>query len=304
MKISIKDTIIEGARKVSYNTKFVWLLLASNLAFAFILSTPIYFILTDNLGSSLLSQRLLHNFDIMWYIQLRSLYENTFGAIPIVIYAVVAVYSLIQTFFLGGLITIFNTPKKNHFVDFFYGCVKYWFRFTKVLIVSLLFFVAAFIFNDYLGDFIGWVFKDYDALIYDFIFRSLRYVLLIFLIGIISGFSDYIKTSMVIDENNGLFKSIGKVIILLRQNFSKIFSVYLFVAVIGALGAVVYNVVERFIPDYPHYFLILTFFLQQMLIIFRLLIRMLFCSTEVILYKDLSAEVVSAEVEEQNLGEL
>ena len=72
------------------------------------------------------------------------------------------------------------------------------------------------------------------------------------------------------------------------------------VAVFGAIGAIIYNLVRVTIPETPFYFLIVSFILQQMLIIFRLLIRMLFYSTEVILFNDLIAEVISPKVNKAN----
>ena len=71
---------------------------------------------------------------------------------------------------------------------------------------------------------------------------------------------------------------------------------------IGAIGAVIYNIVSGTIPKAPFYFLILSFILQQTLIIFRLLIRMLFFASEVNVYKDLSAEEISPNVKEENIG--
>ena len=65
------------------------------------------------------------------------------------------------------------------------------------------------------------------------------------------------------------------------------------VSVIGALGAVIYNLMIIYVPRAPYYFLILTFILQQLLIIFRLSITMFFYATEVFLFKDQDAEVIS-----------
>ena len=71
-----------------------------------------------------------------------------------------------------------------------------------------------------------------------------------------------------------------------------VFVTFLIVSIIGALGAIVYNIVAIFIPRSPFYFLILTFILQQMLIIFRLAITMLLYATEVYLFKDQDAEII------------
>jgi hypothetical protein len=129
----------------------------------------------------------------------------------------------------------------------------------------------------------------------DFILKGLRYILLVFMIGVVTLLSDYSKISLAVRDKTKLFRELYMAIIFIKNHFNKVFTVFLIVAVIGALGVLVYNVIGKFIPRTPSYFLVLSFVLQQMLIIFRLLIRMLFCSTEVILYKDLSAEEIRLE---------
>ncbi|MEW6193674.1 MAG: hypothetical protein AB1521_00785 [Bacteroidota bacterium] len=291
----IKQILIQGTRSVFYNSKLVFLLWAFNAASALILTTPFLQVLLDNLSNSLISDSLSQNFDYIWYIQFKRIYELQFEHLPLSIYSVVAIYTLLQTFFLGGLISIFNGPKKNHIVDFFYGGVKYFFRFVKVLFVSLIFFVIAFKINDYLGELITYLFKDSENVKADFVLKGLRYILLVFFIGVITIISDYTKVALALGDKTKILIGTYNAFIFLKNNFMKIFSVFLIVSIIGAVGVILYNLIGRFIPRTPYYFLVLSFILQQMLIIFRLLVRMLFCATEVSLYKDLSADVVNVE---------
>jgi hypothetical protein len=165
----------------------------------------------------------------------------------------------------------------------------------KILLVSLLFFAAAFKINDYLGELITWIFKNSENVTADFILKALRYILLVFFIGVITMISDYSRVSLAVRDKSKALKEIYNAIKFIKNNFNKTFSLFLIVAVIGAVGVIVYNIVGRFIPRTPFYFLILSFILQQMLIIFRLLIRMLFYSTQVNLFKDLSADIVNVE---------
>lgn len=291
----IKQILIQGTRSVFYNSKLVFLLWAFNAASALILTIPFLQILLDSLDHSLISDSLSQNFDYTWFIQFKRVYELQFEHLPLSIYSVVAIYTLLQTFFLGGLISIFSNPDKNHIVDFFYGGVRYFSRFVKVLFVSLVFFVVAFKLNDYLGELITYLFKDSENIKADFALKALRYILLVFFIGVITIISDYTKVALAIGDKTKILIGTYNAFIFLKNNFVKIFSVFLFVAIIGALGVILYNLIGRFLPRTPYYFLILSFILQQMLIIFRLLVRMLFCATEVNLYKDLSADVVNAD---------
>lgn len=297
MILSIKQILLHGVRSVYHNARFVILMWAMNAASALVLAVPIYNILLDNLGASLTSDRLTINFDYMWYLQFRNLYSIQLDQLPLSIYFAVGLYALIQTFFLGGLISIFQNPDKNHTVDFFYGGVKYFLRFTKVLLISLLFFAAAFQINEYTGDLISLFFKNSENVVADFILKGLRYILLIFFIGIVTIVSDYSKVLLAVKDKNQILRECYNAVRFITTNFNKVFITFLIVAIIGALGSILYNIIGRFIPRTPFYFLSLSFFLQQMLIIFRLLVRMLFYSTEVALFNDLSADIVRAEAQ-------
>ena len=293
--MSFKNILLHGIRTVFHNKKFMILFWAFNTASALVLTAPIFSVLLDDLGRSMMSDRLAHGFDFLWYIQFRNIYEVQFSQVPLNIYFVVGVYVLIQTFFLGGLVSVFNSPGKNHTVDFFYGGVKYFSRFVKILLFSLLFFAIAFIVNDYLGSLITLLFKNSENVFFDFVFKALRYIFLVFFIGIVTLVSDYAKVSLAVKDKTDMLKEMYSTIIFLKKNFNKVFSIFLIVAVIGAAGVIVYNIIGKFIPRTPFYFLFLSFILQQMLIIFRLFVRMLFCSTEVNLFQDLNADIVKVE---------
>lgn len=300
MKIS--RIINNGLRAALKNYKLLILFWCTNAAMAFILSIPIYTMLVHELKNSLMSDKLASGFDYMWFIQFMNLHGGTINQLHLVILGVVGIYALIQTFYFGGLVAIFNRPKKNHISDFFYGGVRYWYRFVKVLLISLVFFAAAFKINDFLGDFITWIFINTDNAWYDFIIRSLRYVLLMFFIGIIAIISDYARIHLAVEEKNKVIMGIIVTMRFIKNNFETVFLVFLTVAVVGAIGALIYNIIDTYVPRTPFYLLILSFILQQLLIIFRLFVRMLFCSTEVFIYKDLNADVLSVEVNEATAG--
>ena len=299
---SIKNALVLGSRAVFRNAKFMILLWGINALAAFILSVPIYYLLIENLNNSLFSDQLALGFDFTWYLQFRNIYAFSIGEIPFMIYSLAGVYILVQIFFVGGMISIFNLPDKNHTVDFFFGGVKYWLRFTRVVLISLFLFMLVFSIHDYLGSLIEWGFANTENQMADFLIRLARYILLVFFIGIITIVSDYSKVFMAVQDSTKTFYSIYQAILFIKRNFNKVFTVFLIIAISGAAGAILYNLLEAFIPRTPYYFLVLSFIVQQMLIIFRLFIRMYFCATEVLLFKDLSADVVELKAKEQKVG--
>ncbi len=295
----VKEILTLGARTVYYNKKFVVLFWGMNALGALILTLPVYYILADNLNHSVLGHKLLNEYDFSWLLQIKYLYSKNIGQFPYLLYVLTGIYLLVQNFFIGGLISVFHNPQKNHMVDFFYGGVKYWLRFTRLLVVILILFFLVFKLNDYFGNLIGWYYADVENEMGDFLTRSFRYLLLIFIIGVLTVISDYTKISLVVNDRTKVLQELLGTLKITSRNFYKIFSVFLIVAVIGAVGAVFYNLIGIVIPTKPYYYLILLFVVRQMLIIFRLLIKMLFYSTEILLYKDLTAQVVEVKTEEK-----
>ncbi|MBU1095400.1 MAG: hypothetical protein KKB34_02880 [Bacteroidetes bacterium] len=300
--MTLQNVISQGFNLVRKNLKLLVLLWCTNAAMSIILSIPIYSMLFDNLNHSLLSDELSQGVNYLWFAQFMNIYKGTIAQMPLITYGVVGLYAVIQTFYFGGLIAVFNNPGKNHISDFFYGGVRLWYRFMKILLISLFFFTAAFKINDLLGNILTWLFSDYGYYLTDFILRSMRYILLIILIGLVTLISDYTKVGMGVEDKNDIFKSIVKTLLFVKQNYRIVFVVFLLVASFGAIGAIIYNLIDTLVPRSPFYFLLLTFILQQMLIIFRLTIRMLFCSTEVLIYSDSIAEYVKSEVKESTVG--
>ncbi len=294
--MKLKHILIKSFREVFYNSKFAILLWISNFLFAAILSMPVFFILQENLKHSSIASSLASEFNMVWYYQLRNIYSANFESIPMLIYAVIFVYSLIQNFFMGGLVTIFNNPKKNHFVDFFYGGVKFWYRFTKVFFLSVILLVFLFVGDNLVSRQMDYWFNNSERHQMDFFLNLLRYILLICIIGLIIILSDYTKVSLAVKDNSSVFREIKVVINLIRKNFGIMINSFFMISVISGAGVLVYNIIGRYIPVSPVYFLILSFFLQQMLVIFRLFNKMLFTASEIMIYKEITAEVISAEV--------
>lgn len=289
----IKTILKGGIRLVSKNKKYLLLLWGSNGVLALVIAIPIFSMLFDNLEHSLLSDELALNFNYMWYMQFRYLYENIFDKLPLLFYSVVGVNALIQTFYTGGLITVFNNPKKNHVSDFFYGGVKYWYRFMKVTLVTLALFTIIFLVNDLTGNWLTYLSQITNSVLLDLFTRSARYLILLILIGVITLITDYVNVNIALNDQKKVRKGFIETLKFIRKRFTLIITVFLIVSIMGGVGAVIYNVIVIFVPRSPFYFLILTFILQQLLIIFRLSITMLFSATEVFLYKDQNAEVIT-----------
>ncbi len=298
LNLSIKEILITGSRMVFAHRKFIILFWITNIVFAFALSLPLFSVLQQGLAHSLINSNLSLGFDYLWYVQFRHIYQNSLDAIPILLYAFAGVYVLLQLLYSGGLLAVFTNSKKNHVVDFFYGSVKYFIRFLKIAVfVGALYFVAISI-NVLIDYGIKQIFLEKENAFIEFAVQIFRYLFFLLLITIINIISDYTKVAIVVVDSTKLFRSLYKSFQFIKKNFVKVMTVYFIMLIFVAIGATVYNLVDSFVPKKPAYLLLLTFLIQQLLIIFRVLIRMYFYSTELLIFTDGEAETVSPAFEE------
>jgi len=288
----IREILKEGLHLVRKNWYYVFLLWGTNIVLSLVLTIPILAMLQDNLSHSLWSSKLALEVDYFWLMQFLNINENMFTKLPILFFSIVGINLLIQKLYQGGLIAVLSNPKKNHISDFFYSGVKFWYRFVKVTLIAIVL-LAIFLFIDSkLDSGIEYLNNIFNSVVLDLILRSIRYVILLFLIGVISIISEYTQIFLALKDSQKIRIAFKNIFQLMRKRFWVVLSTYLIVSIIGALGAIVYNVVAIYIPRSPFYFLILNFILQQMLIIFRLSITMFLYATEVYLFKDYDAEVI------------
>jgi len=288
----IKEILREGWRLVGRNSKYIFLLWGSNIVLSLVLTIPIFALLSDNLIHSTWSDSLALKLDYFWLIQFRHLNENLLGKLPVLFFSILALNLFIQKIYQGGLIGVFNNYKKNHISDFFYHGVKYWYRFMKISVIAISLLVLLFFVDSIIGEWITYLYEDLNSVLIDLVFRSINYLFLLFLLGVISILSEYTQIYLALNDSHDIWSGFVFILKFIKENFFLVFVTFLLVSILGAIGAIVYNVVAIFIPRSPFYFLILTFVLQQMLIIFRLSITMLLFATEVYLFKDKNAEII------------
>lgn len=295
---TLSSILLHGIDLVWNNLRFLWLFWLANIVFGVTLSLPFFYIADDSLKHSLLSTRIASGYDSDWLMQMYNTYKMSFEQFNFGLYGFIGIYLLLQLFFIGGLVSVFNNNNKNHYVDFFYGGVQFFWRFLKVLFVSLTFYIIGFTINAYVNDLLSDFFVKSEYKNFEFMLKALNFLSLLCFIAIVSIVSDYTKVSLAVFDRINVFKEIIVTLKFMKHNFFKVIMIFIIVASFGATFAIIYNVIEKFIPKNAIFFLFIAFVLQQILIILRLLIKMYFYSTQVLLYKELVAETVEVEIQE------
>ncbi|MHC1736672.1 MAG: hypothetical protein AB9882_01525 [Ignavibacteriaceae bacterium] len=297
-RLTIPQVITYGSRLAFRNLKFIPLIWFTNFAFAFALTLPVFSLFQESLAWSRMSDLIYREFDYIWLIQFLIHNERYLSVVPYTIFSVAGIYIIIQLFYGGGLLSVFINPSKNHHVDFFFGGVRHFYRFLKIAFIAFILYIIALLISDALSYLIKAIFAYSSLTWLEFILTLLRYLLFLLLIGVVSIISDYAKVVAVVTDTSSALRSILGAFRFIHKNFWRALSVFLILFLFLIIGVVVYNLVDGLIPRSPVWLILLTFIIQQLLIIYRTIIRLYVYSTEVVLFQDIIAELSDFEMEE------
>lgn len=284
----INTVLRMGTRIVFHNFKILLLMWVFNIAYSIIITYPIFQILKDDLNNSVISEILIYRLDYSWFVQFLIKYESFLTQIPFTIVSLSILYFFINTFFTGGLLSIYSDKEKNDIVDFFYGGVKNWTSLVKLNLLLLLFVILMFTANNYLEDLFSGLSKNL-IIVY---FQTIKYLLILFSLMFFVLFFDYMKIYAVLKKERKIKTLLKVTFQIFKNNFIVIGSVYLMVSLISLVLILFYHTGLILIPGWPYYFLILSFILQQIILFLRFFVRVLFYSTEVLIFQDITADII------------
>jgi hypothetical protein len=285
-----------GILKLNSNLKFLIFLWILNLAFAAILTGPIYGLLKESLLHNIRGEELTLSFDYQWFTEFKYTYNEALQSLPSILIIVGVVYVLIQVFFMGGIYEILNSEaRKNRFIDFFYGCVRYFFRFFKVFLISLICYGGLYYLNLIYIKYIQLVTYSTESQFIIMAANSIRYLLIAALFGIMNIIFDYVRIRIVVHQSYDTLRDLWLTFKFLIKNFWTVSSLFWFIASIGAVIFLSYALIDNFLNPTSYLTIILLIFIRQFYLIGKIWVKLLFSSCQLELYKEINssaAEVV------------
>jgi hypothetical protein len=294
---NLRSVLIDAIRLVFKNKKLLLLYWLTNLGFAMALTFPLLTILRKDLLHSAINSHFSGEFDFLWFVQFQINYRQIIEILPGLLYSITFIYYIIQLFFTGGLLAVSMNYQKNHMVDYFYGGVKYFFRFFIVFLILILLYFVILSFNSLLYTAAAHLFVNSEREWLEFWAHCLRIIIFLFLITVVNFIGDYTKVVVVVNDERNILRALAAALRFIKRNFSIVITLFLLLLICLAAVAVGYNLLDSLISKKNLILISATFVIQQMLIIFRLIIRMLSYTSELVLYNDLSAEVQHPEIE-------
>ena len=251
------------------------------LLFALFVVAPFYSLLQSHFSHSLLGEKLLAGVDMLWIGDLVYKYQEMPPLIIGWLIGTSLLFLVLLAFLNGGIIgRIAAAEEKVTLRDFFGDCGRYFGRFLRVFLLSL---VGYFLVLGIGGRFVSSPFrlwsKGASTQWTTLISSSLRLLVFLLLFSIVKMFFDYVKVALVTDDSRKAFRATLRNFRFLGRRFFKAWALFLIVGLLFVLTTLVYLAVAKALPKAglgP----VLLFLWQQAYFLVRLWTGVLFFATE------------------------
>ena len=268
----------QGIKRATAEGKMVWLLWLVNVLFA----SLIYFSFSDFLSRALshraAAQNFLKTFDMNTFFELIT--HNGRELNTIVSFAVFLLigYIFVSVFLNGGILFILIHPKRNKekrrfALLFFQGLGKFFGRFLRLLIYSLILWLGVIIVNLILHIILTPITKGGTNEPLMFYLALLRVGIVFFFVFLVKMIVDYTRIKIVIEDTRHVFRSLFQALgFVFRKLWSTLAIYYLFVLTAAAIFAV-YWLAQKIIEAHSLLPIIFAFLIGQIFILSRGWIR-------------------------------
>jgi hypothetical protein len=284
-----------GILKVNSNLKFLIFLWIINLAFAAILTGPIFGLLKESLFHNIRGEELTLSFDFQWFMEFKYTYNEALQSLPNILIMVGIIYVLIQVFLMGGIFEVLNSEaRKNHFIDYFYGCVRYFFRFFKVFLITLVCYGGLYYLNQIYIKYIQVITYSTESQFVIMAANIIRYLLIAAIFGVLNIIFDYVRIRIVVHQSYETLKDLWLTFKFLIKNFWTVSSLFWMVACSGLVIFLLYSLIDNFFNPTSYLTIILLIFIRQFYLIGKIWVKLLFCSCQLELYKEINSSAAEA----------
>jgi hypothetical protein len=257
-----------------------------NIVFAAVVALPILVIVQSELGHSFLGSN-VRPFDLGWLGEAALKYGDALPALLGGLVAGALLYLVLHVFLNGGIVgRLLDREGGTTLSAFFWDCGRYFWRFVRAFLVSLVFLALTF----------GIVLRLVSALIeplresavtewLPLILANLHFLAALLLLSIAHMIFDYARIAVVADEERKVLKALRHALNFLRKRFWRAWAIYLLIAAGTLAGTVVFYAVMGPLgrPGVP--FVLAGFVWMQVYVFFRIWIRTLFVSAQAEFYR-------------------
>ncbi len=283
----------KGIREATLRPKMIFILWLIN----FIFGSVIYFLfsglLADVLGKSKIAEGLLKKFDFNVLFELLAHNGSTIQTIFSVALILIFLYFLVSIFLYGGILFSLAHSHKSGDVEskkprfaqvFFQGAGKFFGRFFRLSIYSLILWIVFIVINILLN-LVGNVLTASGANEQvAFYLIWIRIAIGLFLVFLIKMILDYTRIKIVTEDSRLVFLSFLKIIRFVFQKFGKTLALYYLLVVTGVILFGIFWALNSMIPSHTLFNILIVFIIGQLFIASRGWIKVAFQAAQLKYY--------------------
>lgn len=270
-----------GIATASRRPRLLLILWVFNVLFALLIAGPFFALFSSDLGHSLLGRN-LQALDFIWLGDLIFRYQDVAPAALAAVAIPVVLYALVYVFLNGGIIgRLLDGEGRSTLQTFFSDCGRYFWRFVRLFLISLLFYALAF----------GVVLEAVSALLKpvsekaltewpDFWISALHSVAALLVLSLVHIIFDYARILVVSEDDHRVRHALMTALRFVGRRFFRAWFLYLLIAAGFAAGTAVYALAGRAVPPEGLAWAGLGILWGQVFIAFRLWTKMIFFSAQ------------------------
>lgn len=283
----------KGIKEATQQPKMIVILWLINFIFGSIIFFLFFGQLSKAIGKSLIAESLQKKFDYNFLFEFLTYHGQSIRTIFSVAVFLIIIYFLISIFLYGGILFSLAHSQRANDVEkskvrfapiFFQGAGKFFGRFFRLSIYSLILWIIFIIFI-FLLTRVGRVLTangtNEQMAFYLFLVEIGIGFFLLFLIKMIL---DYTRIKIVTEDSRYVFRSLLKIIKFVFQRLGKTLGLYYLLIVTGLILFGIYWVLKLIIPSYSLLTILVTFIVYQLFIASRGWLKIAFQAAQLIFY--------------------
>jgi len=282
--ISVFSAYIKGLQQAWHEKRLILVVYGFNLFFAYLITIPVSMMLEKGFANRIAATEMLHKFDLTYYLTI----IRDFGAgldVTRVILTFGLLYIVLNTFFAGGILTLFHRQEKFTLGDFFSGCVEFFSRFLRLFLFSLILFLLSIIIFFLLGALSGLITDNAATEFWPFLLFFLREFLLVLLLLFFNIILDYARIMTVVNDFHGMYQALKQAFMFVLMSMRRTMALYLLYLLTTVSLILMYLVVEHVLSVSSWITVLLFFIWSQLFMIARMWSRLSLFAGQYIFYK-------------------
>jgi hypothetical protein len=278
--------IVNGIGTTFRKPRIQVILYVVNIVFAGVVAFPFLALVQTELGYSLLGLS-VRPVDLMWLGEAVLKHQDALAAIVAGFMACAFAYLALHIFLNGGIVgRLLDREGPATLASFSGDCGRYFWRFVRLFLVSLVFLVLT----------LGIVMKLVAALFapltdsavtewLPLILSNLHFLIALLLLSIVHMIIDYARIAVVADEEKKVLLALRHALTFLRTRFFRAWAIYLLIVTATVAGSVVFYVIFGLLGAPAVVQVVAALAVMQAYVVFRIWIRTLFVAAQAEFYR-------------------